>query len=61
MEKKLQKIYLTYYNLFIVEAHIFLTNSLSNFVKNLSEGIHRIKCKFGHDDKKCETSGTEYN
>ena len=34
--------------------------SLSNLVNNLSEGIHRIKCKFGHNGKKCETCGIEY-
>ena len=28
-----------------------MTSSLSNLVNNLSEGIHRFKCKFGHDDK----------
>ena len=26
----------------------------SNLVKNLSEVTYRIKCKFGHNDKKCE-------
>ena len=30
-----------------------MTGSLSSL--NLSEGIHRIKCKFEFDDKKCET------
>ena len=34
-----------------------MASSLSNLVSNLSEGIHRIKCKFRHDDKKCETCG----
>ena len=34
-----------------------MTSSLSNQVNNLSEGIHIIKCKFGHDDKKRETCG----
>ena len=34
-----------------------MASSLSNFVNNLSEGIHRIKWKFGLDDKKCETCG----
>ena len=29
-----------------------MASSLSNLVNNLSEGIHRIKCKFGHNDKK---------
>ena len=28
-----------------------MASSLSNLVNNLCEGIHRIKCKFGHDDK----------
>ena len=26
--------------------------SLSSLINNLSEGIHRIKCKYAHDDKK---------
>ena len=30
-----------------------MTISLSNFVNNLSEGLHRTKCKLGHDNKKC--------
>ena len=30
-----------------------MASSLSNLVNNLSEEIHRIKCKYGHDDKKC--------
>ena len=25
-----------------------------NFVDNLAEGIHTIKSKYGHNDKKCE-------
>ena len=37
-----------------------MESSLSNFVNNLSERIHRIKCKYGHDDKKCETCGIKY-
>ena len=28
-----------------------MTRSLSNFVNNLSEGIHKIKYKIGHNDK----------
>ena len=34
-----------------------MTSSLSNLLNNLSEVIHRIKCKLGHEDKKCETCG----
>ena len=37
-----------------------MVSSLSNLVNNFSEGIHIIKCKFGHDDKKRETWGTKY-
>ena len=37
-----------------------MASSLSNLVNKLSEGIHRIKCKFGHDDKKCEICGIKY-
>ena len=51
MKKKLQKLQknISYILQFIVSAR-----SLSNFVNNLSEGIHKIKCKYGHNDKKCE-------
>ena len=37
-----------------------MASSLSNLVNNLSEGIHRVKCKYGHDDKKCVTCRIEY-
>ena len=39
---------------FIYSAR-FMASSLLNLVNNLCEGIHRIKCKYGNDDKKCET------
>ena len=29
----------------------FMACSLSNLVNNFSEGIHRIKCKFGDEEK----------
>ena len=32
-----------------------MASSISTLVNNLSQGIHKIKCKYGHDDKKCET------
>ena len=50
MEKKLQK-NISYILQFIDSAR-FMASSLSNLVNNLSEGIHKIKCKHGHDDKK---------
>ena len=37
-----------------------MASSLRNLVNNLSEEIHKIKCKYGHDDKKCETCGNKY-
>ena len=37
-----------------------MASSLSNLVNNLSEGIHKIKCKYRQDDKKCETSGISH-
>ena len=30
----------------------FIASSLSNLLNNLSESIHKIKCNFGHNDKK---------
>ena len=35
-----------------IDSTRFMTNSLSNLVNNLSEGIYKMKCKSGHDDKK---------
>ena len=40
-----------------IDSGRFMASSLSNLVNNLSEGIHRIKCKYGHDDNKCDTCG----
>ena len=39
------------YILQFIDSAKFMTSSLSNLVNNLFEGIHRIKCKFGHADK----------
>ena len=58
MGKKLQKIYLIFYSLLIAQdlwqAHY------GKLINNLSEGRHRIKCKLGHNDKKCETCGIKF-
>ena len=43
-----------------IDSARFMSSSLSNLVSNFSEGIHRIKCKFRHDDKKCETCRIKY-
>ena len=38
-----------------------MASSLSNLVNNFAKGIHKIKCKYGHDGKKCKTCGNKYN
>ena len=43
-----------------IDSARFMASSLSNLFNNLSEGVHRTKCKLGHDDKKCETCGFKY-
>ena len=30
-----------------------MASALSSLVNNLAEGIHKIRCKYRHDDKKC--------
>ena len=42
MEKKLQ----------FIDSARSMTSSLSNPVNILSEGIHKVKCTYGHNDKK---------
>ena len=37
-----------------------MASSLSSLVKNLSEGVNKIKFKYGHDNKKCETCRIKY-
>ena len=37
-----------------------MASSLSNLVINFSERVHKIKCEYRHDDKKCETCGISY-
>ena len=37
-----------------------MASSLSELVINLSEGIHKIKCKYRNDDKKCKTCVIKY-
>ena len=37
-----------------------MASSVSNLANDLTERIHKVKCKYGHDDKKCETFGIKY-
>ena len=55
MEKKLKC-----YILQLIDSARFMASLSSNLVNNLSDRIHKIKCKSGHDDKKCETYGIKY-
>ena len=38
-----------------------MTSTLSILVNNLSEGIHKIKCKHEENEKKCEICGITYD
>ena len=46
--------------LIFIDSTILMASLLSSLVNNLSEGIHRIKGKFGHCDKKSETFRIKY-
>ena len=37
-----------------------MASSLSNIINTLAEGIHEIKCKYSHENKKCETYEIKY-
>ena len=43
-----------------IDSARFMASSLPNLVNNFSDGIHKIKCKYGLDDKKFETCGIKY-
>ena len=58
MEKKLQKNISC--RLQFIDSERFVASLLSNYANNFSEGNHRIKCKFGRNNKKCETYGIKY-
>ena len=49
-----------FYIVQFVDSARFIESSLSNLVNNLSEAIHIIKRKYGHNDEKCETCGIVY-
>lgn len=49
MEKEIEKI-IFYKMKFLNNARI-MGSTLSKFFDNLSEGIHKTKCNFGHDEK----------
>ena len=48
------------YKLQFIDRKWFMATSVSNFINNIFEGIHKTKCKYGHDDKKYKTCGIKY-
>ena len=48
------------YKLQLIDSARFMASSLSNLVDNLFKGIHKIKYKYGHNNKRCETCGIKY-
>ena len=58
MEKKATKT--ISYRIQFIDSTRCMTSSLSDHVDNLVEGSHKIRFKYGHDNKKCETCGTKY-
>lgn len=37
-----------------------MASSLSNLAGNFAKKIHKVKCKYRHDNNKCETYGIKY-
>ena len=46
--------------LHIIDSPWFMARLSSNLVNNLADGIHEIKCKYGHDSKKSHTCTVRY-
>ena len=48
------------YILQFIDSARFMASSLLNLVNNLADAIHKIKCKYRHDDKKREACEIAY-
>ena len=48
------------YILQFTDSARFKASSLSNVVNNIPGGVHKIKCKHGLNDKKCEICRIKY-
>ena len=51
MEKKKKMAYILHF----IDSARFMASYLSKLVTNFFEEVHKIKCKHGNNDKKCET------
>ena len=51
--------YKTYW-LQTTESPTIMASSLSNLAGNFAKKIHKVKCKYRHDNNKCETYGIKY-
>ena len=49
------------YEIKFIDGAKFMGTSLSNLIDNLAEQFHKIKYKYGLDNKKCRTCGFKYN
>ena len=50
-----------YYRSQLIDSTRSMATSLSNNANNLAGGIHKIKCKYGHDDENVELAELNAN
>ena len=55
IDKNEEEIKETIYRLQFTDSTKLMASSSFSLVKNLAEGIHKIRRKYKHHDKKCET------
>ena len=58
-EKQSQELYPIDYNLLIVQD-LWQQPCYLNLVNNIAKEVHTMKCKYGHDDKKCKSYKIKY-
>ena len=61
IEENIEEITKTiFFRLQLIDRARFKGSSLLNLVNNLVEGIHKLKCKSGHNNKTFKTCGIKY-
>ena len=48
------------YKLPFIDSPRFFASSLSNLADDIAKKVHKIKCKYGHANRKCETCEIKY-